>query len=238
MEMKDDDQAVMTVVDHLGELRNRLIRSAMAVLAGSAIGFVVAPNVRTVLVQLLPTDEVRILGPGDAFGITLRIAFVTGVVLAMPIVLHELWAFVKPGLTLRERNAVRPLIALALVFFLVGVAIAWLILPYALGFLLSFTDAYVRAEGLAAAQYFDFVTTMFLAFGLLMEFPIVIVAFARVGIIDSALVSRARRYVIVAIALLATVATPGGDLVSPAILGGTMYGLFELTVWYLRRTGR
>lgn len=91
---------------------------------------------------------------------------------------------------------------------------------------------------LAAAPYFDFVTTMFLAFGLLMEFPIVLYALSRVGIATSARLRASRRMVILGIAIFAAVATPGGDLVSPLVLGGTMYILFELTVFAIRRSGR
>ncbi|HEX5823670.1 MAG TPA: twin-arginine translocase subunit TatC, partial [Candidatus Limnocylindrales bacterium] len=91
---------------------------------------------------------------------------------------------------------------------------------------------------LAAAPYFDFVTTMFLAFGLLMEFPIVLYALSRVGILTSARLRSSRRMVILGIAIFAAVATPGGDLVSPLVLGGTMYILFELTVLAIRRSGK
>ena len=90
----------------------------------------------------------------------------------------------------------------------------------------------------AAGPYFDFVTTMFLVFGLIMEFPIVLVGLSRVGIVTSALLAQSRRMVILGIAVFSAVATPGGDLVSPFALGGTMYLLFELTVLFIRRTGR
>jgi sec-independent protein translocase protein TatC len=126
---------------------------------------------------------------------------------------------------------------MALVFFALGVGIAYLVLPYAVGFLLSFTDERLRAET-AAGPYFDFVTTTFLAFGLVMEFPILLVALARVGILSSQRLAGARRFVILGIAIFSAVATPGGDLVSPFVLGGTMYLWFELTVLFIRRGGR
>jgi sec-independent protein translocase protein TatC len=118
-----------------------------------------------------------------------------------------------------------------------GVVIAWFVLPFAVTFLLSFTDEFLVAN-LAAAPYFDFVTTLFLAFGLLMEFPIVLYALSRVGIATSARLASSRRVVILAIAVLAAVATPGTDIVSPIVLGGTMYLLFELTVVAIRRSGK
>jgi sec-independent protein translocase protein TatC len=155
----------------------------------------------------------------------------------MPVLLYQLWAFVSPGLTPSERKTLRPWIPLALFFFALGVTIAWIILPFAIQFLLAFTNEVIVAH-LAAPPYFDFVTTMFLAFGLLMEFPIVLYALSRVGIITSARLRTSRRFVILGIAIFAAVATPGGDLVSPTVLGVTMYILFELTVLAIRRSGR
>jgi sec-independent protein translocase protein TatC len=232
-------EKVMTLVDHLTELRTRIVRSIVAVVVGTAIGFLVAPEIKLFLVGPLPASALplQVLGPGDAFGIQLRIAVVVGIILAMPVLLYQLWAFVAPGLTPTERRALRPWIPLALFFFVLGVSIAYAILPFAIGFLLAFTDTVIVAH-LAAPPYFDFVTTMFLAFGLLMEFPIVLYALARVGILSSARLRTSRRMIILGIAIFAAVATPGGDLVSPTILGGTMYILFELTLVAIRRSGR
>jgi sec-independent protein translocase protein TatC len=228
----------MTLVDHLGELRTRLIRSILAVAIGAVIGFILSQRVRQYLIELLPSGHVQALSPGDGFAISLRIAIVIGIIIAMPVLLYQLWAFIAPGLTTNERRIIRPWIPLALFFFALGVAIAWIILPFALTFLLSFTDAYITGDSLAATPYFDFVTTMFLAFGLLMEFPIVLYALSRVGIVTSARLASSRRIAILAIAVFAAVATPGGDLVSPTVLGGTMYLLFELTIVAIRRSGK
>jgi sec-independent protein translocase protein TatC len=232
-------EAVMTIVDHLSELRTRLVRSVITIVAGSAVGFVFAPSIQRILTSPLPASALplQVLGPGDGFAITLRIAVIVGIILAMPVLLYQLWAFVAPGLTPSERRALRPWIPLALFFFVLGVAIAWIILPFAIGFLLAFTNDVIVAH-LAAPPYFDFVTTMFLVFGLLMEFPIVLYALSRVGIISSARLRSSRRVIILGIAIFAAVATPGGDLVSPTVLGVTMYILFELTVLAIRRSGK
>jgi sec-independent protein translocase protein TatC len=231
------DETVMSLVDHLGELRTRLFRSILAVVAGSAIGFYFATDVRNAIVRLLPTQTVQVLGPGDAFMIQLRISIVIGVILAMPVLLYQAWAFVAPGLTPGERKAIRPWVPMALLFFALGVGIATLVLPYATTFLLSFTDD-VFVAAIAAGPYFDFVTTMFLAFGLVLEFPIILVGLARAGILSSQRLRDSRRYVLLGIAIFAAIATPGGDLVSPFVLGGTMYLLYEATVFFIRRSGR
>lgn len=231
-------EKVMSLVDHLGELRTRVIRSILAVAIGSAVGFYAAPEIRRILIQILPSGQVQALGPGDAFSITLRISIVVGIILAMPVLLYQLWAFVAPGLTASERRTLRPWVPFALGFFALGVAIAWFVLPFAITFLLQFSDEYLVADRLAAVPYFDFVTTLFLVFGLVMEFPIVLYALSKVGIATSARLRSSRRIVILVIAVFAALATPGGDIVSPIVLGGTMYGLFELTVIVIRRSGR
>jgi sec-independent protein translocase protein TatC len=155
----------------------------------------------------------------------------------MPVLLWHLWRFVSPGLTAAERRAILPWIPAALVFFILGVSIAYVILPFAAAFLLSFQTPDLQPL-LTVREYFDFVTTLFLAFGILMEFPILLVGLSRVGIVTSERLRRTRRYAILAIAIFSAVATPGGDLVSPAVLGLTLYVLFELTAVVIRRSGR
>jgi sec-independent protein translocase protein TatC len=232
-----DDASVMSLVDHLDELRKRLFRIILAVFLGGIVGFLLAKPVRDTLIALVPDGTVQALGPGDGFAITLRISLVIGVILAMPVILYQVWAFVAPGLTPSERKAVRPWIPMALLFFALGVVIAYIVLPYALQFLFSFTDD-VLVENVAAGPFFDFVTTMFLVFGLVMEFPILLYGLARVGILTSAQLRQMRRYVFLGIIIFAAIATPGGDLISPGILAGTMYLLYEATIFVIKRTGR
>ncbi len=237
------DGSVMTLIDHLGELRTRLFRSILAVAVGSTIGFYFSKQIRDSFIDLLPTapgadhPTVQVLGLGDAFVIQLKISIVFGVIVAMPVLLYQLWAFISPGLTPAEKKTVRPWIPLALLFFALGVAIAYFVLPFAMSFLLQFTDD-VLVQGIAAGPFFEFVTTMFLAFGLIMEFPIVMVGLSRVGILTSERLKASRRMVILGIAVFAAIATPGGDLISPIVLGGTMYILFELTTFFIKRSGR
>ena len=235
-----DDATVMSLVDHLDELRKRLFRVILAVAVCAVLGFLLADPVRDLLLNLMPDGQestVQTLSPGDAFGITLRIAVVIGVILAMPVILYQLWAFIAPGLTPAERKAIRPWVPMALLFFALGVGIAYVVLPYALTFLYSFNDDRL-VENVAAGPYFDFVTTTFLAFGIVMEFPILLYGLARVGILSSAQLRGLRRYVILGIAVFSAIATPGGDLISPFVLGGTMYLLFEATIFVIKRTGR
>jgi sec-independent protein translocase protein TatC len=232
------DDTVMSLVDHLSELRTRLVRIIIGVLIGSIVGFWFGDPIIAFLKAPIPLGQpLFFTGLGDPFVIRMKIGLVVGVILAMPWILYQGWAFVAPGLTLNERRIVRPWVPLALVFFALGVVIAYVVLPFAATFLLSFKTAELQPL-ITAGAYFDFVTTMFLAFGLVMEFPILLFGLSRVGILTSERLRASRRYVILGIAIFAAVATPGGDLVSPFVLGGTMYLLFEATTMFIRRTGR
>ncbi|MFL5777770.1 MAG: twin-arginine translocase subunit TatC [Chloroflexota bacterium] len=229
------DDSVMSLVDHLGELRSRIIRIGLAVAVGGVVGFYLSDRIIDVLIA--PIGKAQTLGPGDAFFIHLKISFVVGIILAMPVILYQGWAFIAPGLTPAERRTIRPWVPLALFFFTLGVAVAYFILPFATAFLLSFNSERL-VNGIAAGPYFDFVTTLFLAFGIVMEFPIVLFGLSRVGVVTSTRLAASRRYVILGIAIFSAIVTPGGDLVSPFVMGVTMYVLYELTIIFIRRSGR
>jgi sec-independent protein translocase protein TatC len=228
----------MPLTAHLAELRNRLIWSIAAIAVGSAIGFSFGDQIVALLRAPLPPDvPLILLDITSGFSIRLQVSLVVGVILAMPVLLWHLWRFISPGLTPAERRAVLPWIPAALVFFALGVSIAYVILPFATQFLLSFVFEDINPT-FDVRSYFDFVTSLFLAFGVLMEFPILLVGLSRVGIATSDRLRRSRRLVILVIAIFSAVATPGGDLVSPFVLGLTLYVLFEGTVLFIRRTGR
>jgi sec-independent protein translocase protein TatC len=232
------EPATMSLTGHLTELRNRLLWTILAVAIGASIGFFFGEQLITLLRGALPPDVKLIqIELGDGFAIRLQIAFVVGVILAMPVILWHLWRFVAPGLTAKERRAVLPWIPMALVFFLVGVSVAYVVLPFAATFLLSFVPVGVD-KTINIRSYFDFMSSLFLAFGVLMEFPILLVGLSKVGIVTSDRLRRSRRMTILAIAIFSAVVTPGGDLVSPFVLGVTLYVLYEGTVVFIRRSGR
>jgi len=234
---KPVEVAVMPLLDHLNELRSRIFKAILAVLVASVFGWFAATTVRNYLLDQLPGHKAQVLGPGDAFFIQIKISLTIGVILAMPVLLYQLWAFIAPGLTPAERRTIRPWIPLALLLFAIGVGIAYVVLPFAIAFLLGFTDSQL-VNGIAATPYFDFVTTLFLAFGLIMEFPIVLYSLSLVGIISSAWMSKNRRILLLGVAAFAFIVTPGGDLVSPTVLAVTMIILTELTRLAIKRSGR
>lgn len=230
--------ASMPLAGHLAELRNRLVWSIIAIAVGGSVGFFFGDQIVAVLKAPIPGGVPLIVTRiGSAFAIRLQIALVAGVILAMPVILWHVWRFISPGLTASERRSVLPWIPLALVFFVLGVSIAYIVLPFAAQFLLSFLTPDIQPF-LDIQEYFDFATSLFLAFGILMEFPILLVGLSRVHIVTSDRLRRSRRMVILVIAVFSAVATPGGDLVSPTVLGVTLYLLFEGTTLFIRRTGR
>lgn len=235
------DGAVMSLVDHLAELRRRIVICLIAVGVGAIVGFYFAPNIITLLSQPLPGipggSKVVYLTISGGFLLYFRIAIIVGILLGLPIILYELWAFVAPGLTEQERKAAKPWIPFTILFFLVGTLVAYVTLPYAVAFLTGFTVPGV-AEFLPSAEaYFGFVTLIFLVFGLVMEFPIVLILLAKLGIVDRARLQASRRYVFLGIVIFAVVVTPGGDPISPLVMSAVMYVLYEFTIFMLGRGG-
>jgi sec-independent protein translocase protein TatC len=230
-------EKVMTLVEHLSELRLRIFIALAAIGIGSVVGFFVAPQVIDIL--RAPVGQPLVFTSlGGAFFLQLKIAVIIGLVLSSPVVLYELWAFVSPGLTSRERHTLRPWIPLGVLFLVLGVAVGYLILPYTVAFLLAWQIPNAVVPLISVESYFGFVKTMFIAFGLVMEFPIVIVLLSKVGIVSVERLRRSRRYVFVSIFIIAVVVTPGGDPISPTIMALVMYPLYELTIFLVGRSNR
>ena len=224
----------MSLVDHLGELRTRLFRSILAVAVGGAIGFYFATPIREFLQAPLGDIPLQVLGVGDAFFIQVKIALVIGIILAMPVLLYQVWAFVSPGLTPPSED-VRPWIPMALVFFALGVVVACIVLPFALAFLSASRTQTSRRAGRRPVLRFRDHDVPRLRAGDGVPDP-ARAASRRSGIITSQRLSSSRRMVILGISIFAAVVTPGGDLVSPIVLGITMYVLFELTILFIKRS--
>jgi sec-independent protein translocase protein TatC len=230
-----DDLTTMTLVEHLEELRKRLIVIVLSVLGAAVVGFLLSRTVLVLLRDRLP-DEYQTLiftAPADALTAQLKIAGFLGIAMAMPVILFQLWRFVGPGLTPRERRYVWPVIGAALLLFITGVLIGYLVIPYTLRFLLDFSVG-LATPMLTIDGYVGFVTTMMLAFGLVLEFPIVLIGLARVGVLNYRRIASRRRWAVLAIVMFAIVLTPGGDPISPLILSGVMFLLFEGSLLIIR----
>jgi sec-independent protein translocase protein TatC len=234
-----DDEATMSLLEHLEELRRRIIIIALAILACAVAGFFLAEPLITLLRAPLPAQGAELIqfSVTEAFGVQMQIALMSGLVLAMPVILFEIWAFVTPGLTRSERRLVWPLLGAAIVLFAAGLVLGYLLIPVAINFLLGFSIPGVQPL-LGLSEYVGFITTFLLAFGLALEFPVVMYLLARLGILSYAFLSKRRRYAILVIALFAVVITPGDIVIGSATLAIIMYGLFEITLQLIRMLGR
>ncbi len=229
-----DDDVAMGLLEHLEELRRRLIYIAVAVLAAAVIGFIFSDAALLVLLHPLPDDvPIVFTTVGGAFAVKLKIALVIGVGLAIPVILYHVWRFVTPGLTPGERRLVWPFLGLGIVLFATGLVTGYIVIPFAINFLLGFG----RPEYpplLTLEEYIGFETTMLLVFGLVLEFPIVLMLMARVGVLTHGFLAKRRRWALLLMVLFSVIATPGGDVLSPIILSTVMYLLFEATLLAIR----
>ena len=228
------EDATMGLLEHLEELRRRLIIIGLAIGACAVAGFLLSDAVLLILLEPLPDDvPVVFTSVGGAFAVKLKVSLFIGIALAIPVILYHVWRFVTPGLTAGERRLVWPFLGLGIVLFAIGVTTGYVVIPYAISFLLGFA----RPEYpplLTLEEYIGFETTMLLVFGLVLEFPIVLMAMARVGVMNHAFLARRRRWAFLLFVIFAIVATPGGDPLSPIILTTVMYILFEATLLAIR----
>ncbi|HEX7224680.1 MAG TPA: twin-arginine translocase subunit TatC [Candidatus Limnocylindria bacterium] len=229
----------MSLLEHLEELRRRIIIIALAIGVGAIVGFFLADPLIALLRQPLPDDGASLIQTtvGEAFGVRIQMALMTGLALAMPVILFEIWSFVTPGLTKSERRIVWPLLGAAIILFAAGLGLGYLLIPVAINFLLDFSLEGVPPL-LGLSDYIGFITTLLLAFGLSLEFPVVLYLLARLGILSYAFLSRRRRFVALLIIAFAVLITPGDIVIGSATLAIVMYGLFEVTLQLIRMLGR
>lgn len=231
-----EDAATMSLVEHLEELRSRIIVVAISIVVAGILGFFLSEPILELLRLPLPEGDYTLiqLTIGEALAVRLKIALYVGIALSVPVILYEVWRFVTPGLTRGERRLIWPLLTGAIVLFAVGIVLGYLIIPYALAFLLSLTPTGIDSSMLRLSDYVSFVLAIMLAFGLAFQFPVLLLVGARIGILNYRFLSARRRWAILAIVLFAIIATPGGDPTSSAVLSLVMYALFEGTLQIIR----
>ncbi|MCX5948035.1 MAG: twin-arginine translocase subunit TatC [Cyanobacteria bacterium] len=220
----------MTLVDHLEELRRRVLRSLLAVVIGAAacLAFV------RPLVKLLemPANGVRFLqlAPGEFLFVSFKVAGYAGLTLALPWVLFEGLAFVLPGLSKRERRLVAPAVAGSTVLFAAGLAFAWwALVPAALRFLVSY-GADVVEPIWSIERYLDFVLLLMVTTALAFQLPVLQLLLGALGLIDARTMLGAWRWVILISALAGAVLTPSTDPVTMLLLGGAITALYLIGV--------
>ncbi|HEX4979937.1 MAG TPA: twin-arginine translocase subunit TatC [Acidimicrobiales bacterium] len=230
-----DDLARMTLVEHLAELRTRLIRSALALAVGAAGGFVIANRVLSFLVdpycEAKEGDECAlvVIDPLEGFTTRVKIALFVGGVVAAPVVLWQLWRFVTPALHKNEKRYAIPFILSSMVLFVGGAGLAVLTFPRALDFLISIGGPDL-VPLFSPSKYLNLYLKVVLAFGVAFEFPILLVFLQLARILNPRQLRRARRGMIVGIVVFAAVITPSQDPITLLAMAVPMYVLFEVAI--------
>jgi sec-independent protein translocase protein TatC len=230
-----DPEGRMSVVEHLSELRHRLIVCLVAIAGTAALCYWFAPEIISWFLQFYrdathgKRNAFIFTGPLDAFVTRLKVATYGGIVLAMPIWLWELWRFVTPGLKTREKRYAVPFLIASLILFGIGAAVAMLTLPQALDFLLNAGGEQVKPL-LTADKYIGLVSLMILAFGLAFEFPVLLVCLLIARVITTEQLSHFRRWAIVLIVTFAAVITPSQDPYSLFAMAVPMYLFYEMSI--------
>ena len=226
----------MPFLDHLEELRWRILKSLAAVIIGVGLAFFVMLqfDVLTILEQpILPYlagKKLVYTHPGDPFSIVLNAAMVIGIAFSLPVILHQLWSFVAPALYRHEKRVVVGVFFFAVFLFLGGAALAWfMVLPLALPWLMGFGGTALEPM-ITASEYFGFATSMALAFGVAFELPIVILALAALGIVTPQLLNKFRRHAIVAVVIVGAFLTPGDLIWTTIAMAVPLYFLYEVSV--------
>jgi len=237
---EDIDDKKMPLLDHLLELRSRLIWSFASLGAFFIVGWVFREPIFMFLSHPLagavPGGRIIFTDPTEAFFTYVRIAFFTGAFLGFPFIAMQLWKFVAPGLYRHEKQAFLPfLVATPLMFLLGGAFLYYLILPLALAFFASFQMPATEGQlpivlETKMSEYLTLIMTLIFAFGISFQLPVLLTLLARVGIISSAGMASKRRYAIVGVVVFAAIVTPP-DVLSQISLALPMYLLYEASIW-------
>ena len=227
-----DELASMTLMEHLRELRTRVIRSAIGVVVMALAVWFVYPYAVDVLRDLLESScpsqaDCRVIAtsPMQSLATRMTVSAYGGIGLALPLLLWQLWQFVTPGLYKKERRMAAPFVICSFLLFLIGVGLAWLTLPKAIYFLAQFGGDVDQFY--AVNEYTSFVVKTAVGFGIGFQFPMLLVFLQIIGLVNHRQLGRYRRHAAVGIIVGAALITPGGDVFSLVALAVPMYVLYE-----------
>ncbi len=239
-----EQQAEMPFLDHLEELRWRLIWSIAALLVAMLVSFTVVSNVDFIGILAYPAQEflkgapLVFTNPADPFTILMQISMWLGFILASPVIFYQLWAFLSPAMHAHEKRVVVPVLIGAVGLFIVGctLSVLW-VLPITLELLGSISTASLKPL-ITAPEYIQFALFLTLAFGAVFELPILIVILTAIGLVTPKLLSTYRRHSFVVLLIGSAIITPGDMVISTLMLFIPLYGLYELSIilsWFVHR---
>lgn len=240
---RQPDPKYMTLVEHLGELRRRLVVCAAAIALGTVAGWFLAGRAIALIDQplcnALGKSHCRLIVNTvyGGFTLQLKIAVIIGFMFALPVTIYQVWGFVAPAFG-GATNRWAPIWMLsALLLFAAGVVTAYFVIPLAINFFTKFQGTNVEIFPFAS-EYVGFIALILGVFGVSFELPLVLVSLTAVGITSARWLASKRVYAFFIIFGVATIITPGADWISPLILGGILYVLFELSIVVSRLMGK
>ena len=228
--MSEENETVegnMSLVRHLEELRQRIIRSLIAIGIGSGVAYYYIEDIMGYIT--MPTGRLYYLQPAEAFFTYLKIALAAGFLLALPVVFYQLWKFVLPALTIRERTVVGVLVPSSVLLFFAGLSFAFfLALPAAIKFFVGFSTENLQPM-FTLHQYFDFVLSFVLPFGAVFELPLFIIVFAKLGFIGSDFLRRKQRLGILLSFVVGAIVSPTPDIFNQSMIAVPLIVLYEIS---------
>jgi sec-independent protein translocase protein TatC len=234
---EEDDSGKMSLFEHLADLRKRLIYSALAIAVGFVIGFSVSKKVIEFIVQPMVqalrqaryADKLIYTSPAGFVNLLITLGFYLGIVIALPVVLYQIWLFIAPGLYKHERKAVMSFILSSVFLFLCGIAFGYFILlPYVLKFLISFQGPFQPL--ISINEYFDLILVVLLGLGLIFQLPILIFCLSWFGIVTPQWLWKNLRYAMLIITIVAAIVTPTPDATTMLIFMTPMVALYFLGI--------
>ncbi|MEH6644226.1 twin-arginine translocase subunit TatC [Sulfitobacter sp.] len=257
----DIEDSAAPLIEHLAELRTRLIRSVLAFVVGMIIcfsfgsiilDFLLVPIEKTMRNLGNPNPVMQYTAPQEYFFTLIRISMVGGLAISFPVIANQLWRFVAPGLYKNEKNAFLPFLVASPVLFLMGAAFAhYVVVPLAMQFFLGFSDAASYLSAMIATgdaktsgidivfngkvnESLDITLKMIVAFGLCFQLPVLLTLMGKAGLVTAEGLGNVRKYAVVGILLLAALVTPP-DVVTQLILFVVVYGLYEISIFLVSR---
>jgi len=239
---EEEEGSSMTLVEHLEELRWRIFKCLIAVAVFTIVAFIFREQLMTFLTVPFPKQgdalthgKLVVMGITEGFTVFLLISIAAGVILSIPVILYQTWAFISPGLYVNEKKYAVPFIFIGVVLFVIGVSLGYIVLRYPVEWLVTFaSNSFV--ELVSADSYFTFVAFFILVFGLVFELPLVLTFMAKVGWVNGETLRQKRAAAHVGMWVASCFATPGADLYSPIFIGVSLSCLYELTILFIHFT--